>query len=221
MEFSLAPRATDWVVVTILASLVFLVAARLTDSERTVNLLKLPLSLTQNELAARFNPVGSGQWADLFLSISWLSFISLALASAAFQLKAPEAIFTDYIGKFFLIFFVIALFLILKNLLATFLAYIFELDQYLLVSENQFLAYLMWLITPALLSVLLIHFSPEFSTLISYVFIGLTSGGLLVAIFKSIGPILKASAVPSYIILYICALEISPTFYLFYILQNF
>lgn len=213
MEVEIAARPTDWVIITSLIGAVLLVWIRSFDTKRMALFIAFPWRPAASDFALEFNAEHLNHRADRFLLIlAWLLSPLLILAlRLPFDQKALLFYgWDDYIRVLLLA----GLFILFKLFMASAIGFVFQVQEALLQGQNLSLAYFSWLAVFGGFASLLVYFGeiPEINAYILWLCVTL---GLLLAFIRSILFTFSLKLELSYIILYLCALEIIPLVYLF------
>lgn len=215
MEVVISDRSTDWVVIISLIASAFLVLANFVNSQRTRSLMKILFSIGGDELALSFNQDKPNTATDLLLLLASVTSMPLAIiATKVVFLENNLWVFgwAEYLRMMLLT----VIFLVFKNLLASIIGWVFSLQEELIKAQNIFLAHFSWLSISAALLSLLVYFSP-WPIGAAWLLILLFSLGLLTLILKTSSFTFRIGIPIPYFILYLCALEIIPISYLFFL----
>jgi len=213
VEVAITSRPTDWVIIVGLLSAILLVWIRSFDTKRMALFLAFPWQAGASDFALEFNSDHLNYRADRFLLIvAWLISPLLILA-----LKLPFAegalqfySWADYLRVLVLAGFFIAF----KLFMASIIGYVFQVQEALIQGQNLSLAYFSWLAILGAFSSFLVYFS-DFPLVVAYALWLALAIGVFWALFRSIAFSFSLGLETSYIILYLCALEIIPLLYLF------
>lgn len=215
----LASRPTDWIVLLMLGVATLVVVARSYDAARVQDFLKLPFTLKSKEWAAAFNPIQTRRIPDFLLSLSALLVLSLAV----FFLKQASTGDWQRLGNWILylrIVFLISLFFLLKALVGTLVASVFDVTDLIARVQNQYFAFVSWLLVPIAPVVFLGIFSAFWPQVFGYTLIVTIALGFLYALFQSTLSLIQIPPSWTYNIFYLCSLEIIPLIYLVVILES-
>jgi len=212
MEWAtLPPRASDWLLLTLLGSLVFLALARYFQAQRFGVFLSMPWHSKGQDLAQSYNPTRIAFQHDFFAGLSatltavaaiyWLN-ISTFHAGVAVTVHAPLRYVQVALGTI--------LFVLLKNLISAFVAFIFDSQNAVIAAQNQFFAYFSWVslvVWPVLFTSL---YLPQQGRLLYYLLYGILILGFIYATIRSLPVIFRVSGLMVHKVLYLCTLEIVP-----------
>ena len=192
MGADLSQRITDWMILISLAAGTLLVLARFIDRSRVLELLQFPWHGQSEEFSLRFT----------------LLIVALKMEGNS------EALLRYDWASFFRIFLLSGLYLVLKLLLASAIGYAFEREEASLQSQNLALAHFTWI---ALIggAVAFVTFFLPIAQLQFYLVLILVLIIALIFLFRNVYYSIKMGFSLSYIILYLCALEIIPLMFLY------
>lgn len=193
--------------------------ARIIDFKRVGQLSLLPFKTNGRELASAFNPLQSRRLSDLLLSISAVLIVSLAVYLVKQNFES-YAICQDHWQQFLWIFFIIAIFSLFKTLIGSLIGWVFEVSEEISIAQNQFFAYLSWLILPLFPLVIICAYLPYLSLITAYFLLVLLILGLTQSIFHVSVSIIKLPPSLGYNIFYLCALELAPAILLAYFIKS-
>lgn len=213
MGADLSQRITDWMILISLAAGTLLVLARFIDRSRVLELLQFPWDGQSEEFSLRFNSGKVKLNADrLLILAAWLLFPLLIVALK--MAGRSEAILLYDWASFFRIFLLSGLYLVLKLLLASAIGYAFEREEASLQSQNLALAHFTWIALIGGFFAFLTFFLP-LAKLQFYLVLFLVLIIAVIFLFRNVYYSIKMGFSLSYIILYLCALEIIPLMFLY------
>tara|TARA_B100001115_G_C15844204_1_gene424414 strand:- start:2732 stop:3313 length:582 start_codon:yes stop_codon:yes gene_type:complete len=189
------------------------VLARYFNAVRVNQLLRFPWQSQADEFSLQFNTGKVGLNADRLLIISaWIFF---PLLITALKMKGESAAILNYDwASYFRILLISGLYLILKLLVASAVGYAFEREEEILKGQNLALAHFTWLALVGGALAFVLYFLPLGSWQFYLLVLPLVLVGLIFLI-RSVLYCLRIGFNTSYIILYLCALEIIPLFFLY------
>lgn len=213
MGTALSHRASDWILIISLAAGTLVVLARYFNAVRVNQLLRFPWQSQADEFSLQFNTGKVGLNADRLLIISaWIFF---PLLITALKMKGESAAILNYDwASYFRILLISGLYLILKLLVASAVGYAFEREEEILKGQNLALAHFTWLALVGGALAFVLYFLPLGSWQFYLLVLPLVLVGLIFLI-RSVLYCLRIGFNTSYIILYLCALEIIPLFFLY------
>ncbi len=190
-----------------------MVLARYFNAVRVNQLLRFPWQSQADEFSLQFNTGKVGLNADRLLIISaWIFF---PLLITALKMKGESAAILNYDwASYFRILLISGLYLILKLLVASAVGYAFEREEEILKGQNLALAHFTWLALVGGALAFVLYFLPLGSWQFYLLVLPLVLVGLIFLI-RSVLYCLRIGFNTSYIILYLCALEIIPLFFLY------
>ena len=204
---------TDWLIILVIIIALFFLLARLYHSKKFYFFLSLPFNSGLREFEKEFNPYGGKDGFDLILSVN--SYIIYAIGLFyIFNSKLSEW------GDFFRLLFIIVLFFLVKNFLSLFVAWLFDLNDFVANSHNANLVYRIWSSIWVFPVFILVLFVPSFSDFGKWILSFFISAAYLLAFSVSIFRVWLLPIRKYYKIFYLCALEITPLFFLFYWLNG-
>lgn len=213
METEVVTRPTDWVIIISIIGAFLLLWIKSFDSKRLALFLVFPWQAAAGDFAAEFNSDHLNYRADRFLLIvAWLLSPLLILA-----LRLP---FGDNFLQFYSwadysrVLLLSGLFILFKLFMASAIGFVFQSQEVLVQGQNLSLAYSAWLAVFGAFASLLVYFT-DYAIVAAYILWVLVAVGLLFSLFRAILFSFSLKLESSYIILYICALEIIPLLYLF------
>ncbi len=213
MGADLSDRVTDWVILISLGAGIFLVLARVIDHARVSELLRFPWTAQAEEFSLRFNAGKVKLNADRFMILAAWTLFPLIIVALKVQGKSEALLLYD-LATYFRVLLLSGLYLILKLLLASAVGYAFEREEQTLQGQNLALAHFTWISIVGGPLALLTFFLPLGSGQYYLILIPVVLTAA-VFLFRSIYYSLKSGFSPSYIILYLCALEIIPLLFLY------
>lgn len=191
----------------LLISTFLVLMARLNHFKKFSYFIKLPFTVTGKDVEEEFNPHGLQQLFDVLLTLN--SYITIALACFLFIQPAGEGLL-----HFFRLIIVFLGFFLLKNLLQLFIAWLFDQQEYVVKAQNIGLAYRTWLGVVLLPLLFLLAYVPGAQVVSKNLLPFLLLACYIVIFYFSSSRMWKMPAPSYYKILYICALEIAPFFFL-------
>ncbi len=213
MGTELSQRASDWIIIVSLAAGTLVVLARFFNAQRVPDFLKFPWQSRADEFAISFSAGKLALNADRILILSAWIFFPVLVTALKMEGDANLIIQYDW-ASYFRILLLGGLYLILKLLVASAVGYAFEREEDLWQGQNLALAHFSWLSLGGGLLAFVFHFLPA-SPLYFYILLVLFILLALLFLFRVLSFCLRQGFSPSYIFLYICALEIIPLVYLY------
>lgn len=214
-----AAHHSDWVLM-ILTAVVFLwVLAYRVNGTYFRQFARLPFYVKAREWSAQFNPLQGRGGKDIILGLSGYVIFSLGLfLFTAFRegYRPLTYAWPDFLRVLLLL----GIILLFKALLSALVGYVFDCSQAIVKTQNQYFAFLSWSSLPLLPVILVLLLWPSQVAWLYSVLLVFLSGGALLAIGQTLPTTFKIPPSRSYNIFYLCTLEISPVFYLIYLLQN-
>lgn len=215
MEIAITSRPTDWVIIISLLSAVLLVWIRSFDTKRMAFFIAFPWQPSAADFALHFNSDHLNYRADRFLLI--VGWILSPLLILALRLPFVETGLQFYgWADYFRVLLLSGFFIVFKLFMASIVGYVFQVQEALIQGQNISLAYFTWLSIFGAFASLAVYFSNLPFSVIYILWFSL-SLGLLWVLLRSIAFSFSLGLVASYIILYLCALEIIPLLYLFFL----
>lgn len=213
MGTELSTRASDWILIVSLAAGTLLVLARFFNAQRVPEFLRFPWQAQANEFALSFGAGKLALNADRIITFSaWLLFPVLVTALKIGNSTATLLQF-DW-ASYFRILLLAGVYLVLKLLVASAVGYAFEREEVLWKGQNISLAHFAWasIIGGALaFTSYFLPFGSYYFYFLSILLIALS----LLFLFRVLIFCRQQGFSLSYIILYLCALEIIPLVYLY------
>lgn len=213
METLRLQHHTDWILWILLGSVVLVVTARLYNPQRFRNFLLLPFHVKRRELESSFNPSMRRGLFDMSLSLMSYALLALGLFLLLHPYRQAMPLLTDW-QLYLRLLFVLLLFFLSKNMAGLFVGWIFGRSDEIAGAQNVGLAYRTWLAILVLpICALLVFFAPAYQ-LSYYLLAVVLAVGYYFALQFSLLKIWSMQARPYYKIFYLCALEITPLFFL-------
>lgn len=213
MEVNLVSRPTDWVIIISLLGAFLLVWIRSFDSKRIALFFNFPWKASAGDFALEFNSDYLNYRADRFLLI--LAWLLSPLLILALRLPFDSDFLQFYSWADYLRVLILAgLFILFKLFMASAIGFVFQVQEELVQGQNLSLAYISWIAVWGAFLSLMVYFT-VFSITSAYILWVIVAGGLLLSLFRAILFSFSLNLESSYIILYLCALEIIPLLYLF------
>lgn len=213
MGAELSDRVTDWMIIISLAAGIFLILARFIDEVRVAELLRFPWRAQAEEFCTQFNSGKVTLNADrLLIFAAWLLF---PLLIVALKIKGENDLLLHYDwASYARILLLAGVYLTFKMLLASAVGYAFEREEQSMLSQNVALAHFTWLAIIGGATALITFFLPLGKGLYFLVLIPVI---IMAALFlmRTVYYSLRSGVSSGYIILYLCALEIIPLFFLY------
>lgn len=213
MGSELINRPTDWILIICIVAGTLLVLAHYFHPERVKSLLSFPWQNTGDEFSLSFNSGSNLLGVDRVLIIgAWMLFPVLIVALK--MRGQPTAILNYDWASYFGILLLAGLYLVLKLLVASAVGYIFDRQEELLKGQNMALAYFCWIsFTGGIVS--FVFYFLSFLVWPYYLTLAIVLVLLILFVARSAQYTLKLGFHSSYIIVYICALEIIPLSFLY------
>lgn len=210
---ALPSRPTDWVIVISLISAVLLVWIRSFDTKRMALFLVFPWQAGAADFALEFNSDHLNYRADRFLLI--VAWIISPLLILALRLPFVETDMQFYgWADYFRVLMLSGFFIVFKLFMASTIGFVFQVQEVLIQGQNLSLAYFSWLAIFGAFTSLAVYFM-NLPLNVTYILWFLLGIGVLWVLFRSIAFSFSLGLETSYIILYLCTLEIIPLLYLF------
>jgi hypothetical protein len=204
---------TDWLYLLLLACGTILLICKSNAPKRFNAFSILPFYTKKLELLSEFNPFNSLKRFETLLSLHSYLLLALAIFVIKVYLQDDLLQYGNYMTYIRILFFVL-LFFLTKALANAFLEWVYGHDGQITLSGNLNLGYRIWasiLLLPLIfLNIFLSQFHLIFTALIGF-FLVLT---YTISVFQSNIILWKMPSPSYYKIFYICALEISPIFFL-------
>jgi len=213
MGEDLNSRASDWILIIIMAAGILLILARYFNAERIPKFFAFPWQAQADEFAMGFNAGKMALNADrILVLIAWIAFPVLI---TSLKMKGDSALILDYDwASYFRILLLGGLYLVLKLLVSSSVAYAFEREQEIGQAQNIAIAHFTWGSLVGAAMAFLFHYLPASQIYFFLILIPLLLLALLF-LFRILTFCLRAGFSLSYIILYLCALEIIPLVFLY------
>lgn len=216
---SAAAHHSDWVLIILTGVLLLWVLAYRFNSTYFRQFARLPIYVKATEWSAQFNPLQGRGGKDIILGLSGYVVFSLGLfLFTAFRdgYRPLTYAWPDFLRVLFLL----GIILLFKALLSALLGYVFDCSQAIVKIQNQYFAFLSWSSLPLFPVILVILLWPSQVEWLYYILLVFLSCGALLAIGQILPATFRIPPSRTYNIFYLCTLEISPVFYLVYLLQN-
>ena len=215
----IATRSTDWVLLVLLMVGFFLTLAKLANTSRFQFFLKLPFDVSSREWASVYNPFFSKRISDFLMSLSALLSITLAIFFIQTFWEQQRPVSNAWLPYLRVLFFTSLIYL-LKTLLGSFIAAVFEVQEEITAAQNINLAFLTWLVVPIYPLLVVTAFAGWPQAFWPKILLILLALGALLAFWQTARTVIKIGPALSYNIFYLCALEISPIIFLILVVQK-
>jgi hypothetical protein len=198
---------TDWLLVLYLLSGLLLLISKLYHSKKFHLFLSLPFSSGLKNFEKEFNPYGGKDIFDMLMAIN--SYLVFG-AGLFLVFNSGLGVWSD----FFRLLLILTFFFLIKNFFTLFIGWLFDVNHEIAYSQNANLIYRSWSSIFILPILLVVTFVPDFFVFGQKLLIVILSASYALALAISIFRVWEMTVSKYYKIFYLCALEITPLFFL-------